>query len=456
VSGPDPVDDGPNDGDPPRVAVDGVTVSFDADPAFADVSLTAGAGRFLGLVGPNGAGKTTLLRTVNGVLTPDAGEVRVDGDPVGSLSSAELSRRVATVPQDTSPSFAFDVRDVVAMGRTPHVSRFGVADDADRAAVERAMERTDVARFADRPVDEVSGGERQRVVLARALAQDTPTLLLDEPTASLDVNHQVRTLELVAGLVAEGRTAVAAIHDLNLAAHYCDELVLLADGGVLAAGPPEAVLTEANLRAAFGTRAAVTRHPVTGATYVAALPERADGPGTRVHVVGGGGTASRLLYLLDAAGYAVSAGALNRGDSDLETARHLGLDTVELPPAAPVDDAAETAVRERVADAAVTVVADAEVGSGNLPNLRAAADADAVVLVEERPFAERNYAGDAARGVYERLREHATVVDPEDVVGAVAAAGEADDPAHAGDTGEDGERDPVDGWVPAPDGGENS
>jgi iron complex transport system ATP-binding protein len=425
-------------GDPPRVAVEDLAVSFGDAAVFDGVSLTVDAGRFVGLVGPNGAGKTTLLRTVNGVLEPDAGTVSVGGDPVTALSAPELGRRVATVPQDTSPSFAFDVRDVVAMGRTPHLSRFDTESAADRAAVERAMERTEVARFADRPIDEVSGGERQRVVLARALAQDAPTLLLDEPTASLDVNHQVRTLELVAELVEEGRTAVAAIHDLNLAAHYCDELVLLANGGVLATGPPADVLTEANLRSAFGARAAVTRHPVTGATYVAALPERDDGPGTRVHVVGGGGTASRLLYLLDAAGYAVSAGALNRGDSDLETAHHLGLDAVTLPPAAHVDDAAEQAVRERVAESAATVVADVEVGAGNLPNLRAAADAEALVLVEERPFAERNFAGDEARGVYERLRERAAVVDPEDVVGAVADAAERA-----------GER------VPAPDGGDD-
>jgi iron complex transport system ATP-binding protein len=262
-------------------------------------------------------------------------------------------------------------------------------------------------------------------VLARALAQDAPLLLLDEPTASLDVNHQVRTLELVADLVTEGRTVVAAIHDLNLAAHYCDELVLLSDGRVLADGEPGDVLTEDHLADAFDTRAAVTSHPVTGSTYVTALPERETARDERVHVVAGGGTGSRLLYVLDAAGFTVSTGALSEGDADLETARQLGIDAVTTPPFAPVDDAAEAAVRDRVRAADATVVSDVEVGAGNLPNLRAAAEADRLVLVEERSFVDRNYAGDEARGVYESLRERARVVDSGDVLGAVDAALEA-------------------------------
>ncbi|MEF8773459.1 MAG: ATP-binding cassette domain-containing protein [Halobacteriales archaeon] len=399
-----------------------VSVSYGDLSVFDGVSLSAARGECLGLIGPNGAGKTTLLRAINGVLTPDEGTVLVDGEDVHALAAKAIGRRVATVPQDTAVSFDFDVRDLVAMGRHPYVSRFGGDSEAGHRLVERAMERTEVARFADRSVNEVSGGERQRVVLARALAQDTPVLLLDEPTASLDVNHQVRTLELVTDLVGDGKTVLAAIHDLNLAAHYCDELALLADGGVLASGPPSEVLTETHLEAAFDTRAAVTSHPVTGATYVTALPERDSDRGGRVHVVAGGGTASRLLYLLDLAGYEVTVGALSPGDSDLETARQLGLDAVETAPYAPVDDAAEAAVRERVARADATVVADVEVGTGNLPNLRAAAESDRVILVEKRPFAERNYAGDDGRAVYDRLRGRATVVEPDALLGAVSDA----------------------------------
>jgi iron complex transport system ATP-binding protein len=179
---------------------------------------------------------------------------------------------VATVPQDTTVSFEFTVRQVVEMGRHPHRGRFG--PDPDPGAVDRALARTATGDLADRPVGRVSGGERQRAVLARTLAQDAPVLVLDEPTASLDVNHQVETLDLVRGLVGEGRTAVAAIHDLNLAARYCDRLALLADGRLLASGEPQTVLTEELLAEAFDADAVVTDHPVTGSPLVTALGGR--------------------------------------------------------------------------------------------------------------------------------------------------------------------------------------
>ena len=411
----------------PALRVDGVSVTLGGRAVLSDVSATADRGSFVGLVGPNGAGKTTLLRVVNGSLSPARGSVTVAGERIHDLSSRAASRLVATVPQNTGLSFDFSVRETVEMGRTPHVSRFGRWGEDDRRAVADAMARTEVADLADRPVTAVSGGERQRVLIARALAQNTPLLLLDEPTASLDINHQVRTLELVRALVDEGRTAVAAIHDLNLAAHYCDGLVLLADGRVLAAGPPASVLTESSLERAFDTEAAVSRHPVTGSVYVTALPERPPGDerAGRVHVVGGGGSASRHLYLLSAAGYEVTVGALNEGDTDTETARQLGLDAVTVPPYAPVDDAARAAVEERVRAADVVVVTDAEVGEGNLGNLRAAAAADALVVVEERPFGERNYAGEAGVRAYDELRARGVVVSPAEVISAVADAADA-------------------------------
>ncbi|SFL05599.1 iron complex transport system ATP-binding protein [Halogranum rubrum] len=404
--------------------IDDVAVSLGDVRVLDGVSAAVDRGTFVGLVGPNGAGKTTLLRTLNAALRPDEGTVRVTGQNVAELSAKEVGRLVATVPQDTSLSFDFSVRQTVEMGRTPYLSRFGGMRPEDHELVDRAMKQTAVDEFADRAITAISGGERQRVLLARALAQDTPLVLLDEPTASLDINHQVRTLELVRELVDDGKTVVAAIHDLNLAAHYCDELLLLGEGRILASGPPESVLTESTLERAFGANAVVSRHPVTGSVYVTALPDQrthgeADG---RVHVVGGGGSAARHLYLLSAAGYDVSVGALNEGDSDTETARQLGLDTVTVNPFAPVDAAARKTVTEYVERADVTLVVDIEIGEGNLANLEAARAADELVLVETRPFAERNYAGESAARTYETLRSRATVVTPDEVLGAVTAA----------------------------------
>jgi iron complex transport system ATP-binding protein len=264
------------------ISIEDLSVAFDDVQALDDVHLGVERGELLGLVGPNGAGKSTLLGTINGILDPTAGRVTVAGDDVTDLSARALARRVATVPQETSLSFAFPVREVVAMGRTPYRSRFERVSDADHEHTERAMARTDVARFADRAIDEVSGGERQRVVVARALCQNSDALLLDEPTASLDIDHQVRILSLVREFVAEGRAALCAIHDLSLAARFCDRLALVADGELLATGAPEDVLTESNVERAFGTDAAVTSHPVTGTPDVTALagdePRRIDPP----------------------------------------------------------------------------------------------------------------------------------------------------------------------------------
>ena len=257
----------------PVLSADELSVDLAGSEILSEVSLSAEAGELVGLVGPNGAGKTTLLRAIQGSLQPTTGTVTVVGHDITGLSARETGRLVATVPQETRLSFSFSVEDAVAMGRNPHIGRFGTADAGDRTAVSEALDDTSLSTLSDRPVTELSGGERQRVLLARAIAQDTPLLLLDEPTANLDINHAINTLDLVRSVVDEGTTAVAAIHDLNLAARYCDRLVLLAEGSVLEAGTPETVLTTETLEAAFDARAVVSKDPMTDAPRVTALSE---------------------------------------------------------------------------------------------------------------------------------------------------------------------------------------
>ena len=338
------------------ISVEDLSVSFSGVQALTNVTLDVERGELVGLVGPNGAGKSTLLGTINGVLEPTVGTITVAGDDTTTLSARALARRVATVPQETSLSFAFPVREVVAMGRTPYRSRFERVSEVDREHTERAMARTDVARFADRPIDAVSGGERQRVVVARALCQDPDALLLDEPTASLDIDHQVRILSLVREFVAEGRAALCAIHDLSLAARFCDRLALVADGELLAAGTPESVLAEERVKRAFGTEAVVTTHPVTATpdvTVTSSPPER----DARVHVLGTGRTAAHAIVVLAEAGFSVSAGVLPDGDAALDTARAHGVETVSTAPFAPVDAATRREVAESVRAADCTVLA---------------------------------------------------------------------------------------------------
>lgn len=313
------------------IAVEDLEVELGGTTVLDGVSFRVEEGQFLAVVGPNGAGKTTLLRSCNGLLRPTAGRVSVDGEDVTALSARELGRRVATVPQETTLAFDFDVADVVAMGRTPRRSRFAPTDRTDREAVQNALERTDTARFGDRSVGDLSGGERQRVVFARALAQETPVLLLDEPTANLDVNHQIRTLSLARELADEGKTVVAAIHDLELAARFCDATALLSDGRVLAAGPPEDVLTAGRIETAFDVRVSVETNPVTGTPTVTALSDSPPGD-TRVHVFGRGEETARLLGRLVEAGFEVTAGIFPEGDVAAVTAHRIASEVTTAPP----------------------------------------------------------------------------------------------------------------------------
>jgi iron complex transport system ATP-binding protein len=236
-------------------------------PVLKDVSLAVEAGEFVGLIGANGSGKTTLLRILLGVA-PASGEVRLCGDSLKTLDRREVARRATMVPQDTRVDFAFTSRDIVAMGRTPYLGRFKPEGGADKEAIARAMRETGTTEFAERPVTELSGGERQRVHLARALAQETSVILLDEPTANLDLAHQFEALELVRGFTRAGGAALAAIHDLILASRFCDRLLLLSDGKIVAAGSPAEVITESNLACHFALRARVRRDEETGSLIV--------------------------------------------------------------------------------------------------------------------------------------------------------------------------------------------
>jgi len=257
----------------PVLAVDDLSVDLGGTEILSDVSMTAETGELVGLIGPNGAGKTTLLRAIRGSVQPTRGTVTVDGQRVDGLSAREIGRLVATVPQETQLSFSFSVEQAVAMGRNPHISRFGTASETDRKLVADAIAETELSTFRERPVTDLSGGERQRVLLARALAQDTPLLLLDEPTANLDINHAIKTLDLVRSTVDDGTAAVAAIHDLNHAARYCDRLVVLADGAIVAAGSPTSVLTEETLKQAFDARTVVSEDTTTESPRVTALSD---------------------------------------------------------------------------------------------------------------------------------------------------------------------------------------
>ncbi len=249
--------------------IDRVTFGFGGPPVVADVSLTVRAGRFVGLLGPNGSGKSTLLRLAAGLLHPQHGSVRLQGRHLGSLGRTEIARQVAVVPQHPQMPEAFTGWDIVMAGRTPHLGMFRGTSALDDAIIHRALALVDATHLADRRVGEISGGERQRLLLARALAQEPTVLLLDEPTAHLDLPHQLSMLDLALRFTRDADLAILGVfHDLNLAAAYCDEVSLMRDGRILAHGTPDMVLSTGWIAKVYGLDITVVAHPQSGRPVV--------------------------------------------------------------------------------------------------------------------------------------------------------------------------------------------
>lgn len=251
---------------------DAVTAGYGGEPVLRDLSFSVGAGEIVAVLGPNGTGKTTLVRLACRSVAPDSGRIELFGRDLAMLEARERARQVAVVPQESRPAFDFTVEEMVRMGRTPHLRLLGLETSRDRAGVDEALRRTGIAALANRNLGSLSGGERQRAVLARALAQEPRLLLLDEPTAFLDLKHRLALYDLLRRLNREtSLTVVVASHDLDLAARHCDRLIFLSEGAVFADGAPVDVLTPGVLRQVYGVVADVRIDAATGRPHVVPL-----------------------------------------------------------------------------------------------------------------------------------------------------------------------------------------
>jgi iron complex transport system ATP-binding protein len=259
----------------PALAARAVGFAYRDGHGVAEVDLEVAPGEVVGLLGPNGAGKSTLVRVLAGVLAPYRGSIRVCGDELSGLARRELARRLAVVPQESGAEVPFTALETALLGRHPHLAGLAFESDRDVELARRALARVGAAELAHRPLAELSSGERQRVVVARALAQDTPLLLLDEPTSFLDLRYQVELFDLLRELAREGRAVVAVLHDLNLAAEYCDRVALVAGGRIVVAGATAEALTYAHLTRVYGTEVYVDVNDLTGALVVTPLSARA-------------------------------------------------------------------------------------------------------------------------------------------------------------------------------------
>ncbi len=394
-----------------------VECAYGATKVLNGVTFSIGQGDFVGIIGPNGSGKSTLLRCISRVLKPTRGAVMLEGQDLYSMAPRNVARQMAIVPQETAVNYSFTVEEIIMMGRSPHLRRFQTEGEKDFAIVRRAMELTNTQDLAGRPVTALSGGERQRVIIAKALAQEPEIILLDEPTSHLDINHQIEILGLLKRLNKEnGVTVVSVFHDLNLAAEYCQRLILMQGGRVFDLGRPETVLTAANIKEVYGAGVLIRKNPATGRPAVMLLAHDSAGvPGKgKVHVVCGGGAGAAMLGLLVNCGYEVTAGVLNAGDIDWEAGKLLQLEMVVDPPFSTISEDSHVKNLELIEKAEACVMASIPFGHGNLNNLEAASLArdwgKPVLLVEEQTIGARDFTDGQATLKYNELKEKGAVV----------------------------------------------
>ncbi len=397
--------------------VSNLDVSLSERKILREVSFSLKKGEFLGIVGPNGSGKTTLLRTISGVITSDKGTIYLRGKDLQKMSRREIARRIAVVPQNTFINFPFTALEVVLMARNPYLGRFEREDKEGGEKARESMELTSTWSFRNRQVTELSGGELQRIVIARALAQQPKLLLLDEPTAHLDINHEFEILSLLTQLNEESQlTLILVTHNLNLAARYCRRLILLKNGSILAQGETEEVLTSENIRRLYHINALVKKHPLTGTLYTIPLSrEDQRTPKERkkqVHLVCGGGSGSALMRRLIDEGYRVSAGVINVLDVDQETADFLEVPTVVEAPFSPITEEAHRRNLEVMKNSEIVVLTNIPFGPGNLLNLRATLEASKkgirVIVMEMTPEQKRDFTQGEATDLLRCLKERET------------------------------------------------
>jgi len=425
---------------PPLLDIDGVTFGYERQPLMYKLHVQVRAGEMVGLLGPNGSGKTTLLRLISGVLRPQQGHIRLQGRDLRQWGRRAVARRIAVVPQTLHMPFSFTVEQMVSLGRTPFINFFGSFSKRDRGVVQDALQAADAVSIAQHTFNNLSGGEQQRVLIAMALAQEPELLLLDEPTAHLDIKYQVEVLELAQRLNRErGMTVIAAMHDLNLAARYFPRLLLFQRGVVADAGPAE-VLQPGLLSRVYGVSVQVGI--LRGSEYLSVLPPGSAASGDessvpalpRVHVMAGGGSGELLMRALADVRIPFVAGALNIGDSDHTLALRLAAQVITEQPYAPISPAAIEQVAASLTQVAQLIICPMPIGPGNVSLLREALAAarrglpvlllspyDALKSIDEaQTLAARDYTGGEATKLLAELIERGALA-----VDSVAAALEA-------------------------------
>ncbi len=391
------------------IEIENLNFTINEKKILGGICISVKEGEFVGLIGPNGAGKTTLLKCINGINKAE-GKIKVNEKNIRSFSDKELAREIALMNQNTTIGFPFSALDIVLMGRYPYLKRFQAESKQDHAIAKRNMCYTDTVMLENSPVTEMSGGERQRVMFAKTLTQETEIVLLDEPTASLDITYQEQIFKYSRELVGQGKTVIAAIHDLKIAARYCTRLVLMNDGEIVADGVPEKVLTSENLSAVYGVNALVYRNRITDQLDLIINSNISEKKSERVHVIGGGGAASAVLRELYERGYTVTAGVFSHGDSDISSAEVFGIEYVVEKPFSEISAQMHSKNLEYIRNSGLTILCNMPFGPQNVKNLEAALDSRKLVIIEDEKPEIRDFTGGIALELYTKLKRTAVAV----------------------------------------------
>jgi iron complex transport system ATP-binding protein len=373
-----------------------------------DISISVKQGEFVGLIGPNGSGKTTLLKCIGG-LYQGSGLIEIDGRDVSRMDLKGLARQASLMHQNTEISFPLPSLDIVLTGRYPHMKRLQHESRDDIAIARKYMDYTDTLQFEKRPINGVSGGERQRVLFAKSLAQEAELILLDEPAASLDISHEEQIFKYSMEQCMKGKTVVAAVHDLRTAVRYCTRFVLIKQGSILADGSSEEVLTSENISKAYGVNALVYKNRITGLLDFHIHGIKDARPGKTVHIIGGGGSAAGVLRTLYEIGHTATAGVFFPGDSDLECAEVFGVSHVICRPFSDIDEEVFNANVEMIRNADLTILCGMPFGLQNIRNLEAAKYAAKLAIIEDDCPASRDFTEGKALKLYEELKKSAVV-----------------------------------------------
>lgn len=398
------------------IRIKGLDFNYASKRILKEINLHVRKGEFIGIVGPNGSGKSTLLKNISKLLEPSKGAVLIEGKNVLKLKTKELARRLAALSENQTINFEFTVQEVVLMGRNPHLEIFEREKPHDFKIVEQSMKATNVWQLRDCFIGQISAGERQRVFIAQALAQQPTILLLDEPTVHLDINQKLEIFNLIYELNKKRQiTIITVLHDLNHASQYCDKLVLLNKGKIFAAGKPNEVITPSNIETVYGVRVLIKQDEITGKPLIIHLRNKEKKTkGRRLHIVGGGGNALSLMNYLIQEGFELSCGVLNSNDGDCIAAKMLGIEVIEEKPFSAISTHNFKKNLKMIKQADAVILANIPFGKGNIANMCAMVEASKhgipVILIERQNIEKRDYTNGRATTLYSLLKSNSARV----------------------------------------------